>query len=108
MANQGESIHACNMCGKQLDEWDIQEKFGFDYYIGYGSKHDMEHAKARFCCDCFDRILDRLIGECKISPIVGELKLESCSPKEAAVDAIKDIIKQFRVNEFNEQMGLKG
>lgn len=71
MENQSNTKAICNMCGKELDEWDLQEDFGFDYYIGYGSRHDMEHAHARFCCDCFDRLLDRLETECKVSPIVG-------------------------------------
>ena len=31
----------CNMCGKPFDMWDDQENFGFDYYVGYGSKHDL-------------------------------------------------------------------
>lgn len=75
-----EDIHinnenVCNMCGATLDEWDEQEGFGFDYYIGYGSKHDLGHAKARFCCACFDKLLDRLVDECAINPIVGEYKL---------------------------------
>lgn len=58
----------CNMCGAKLDFFDEQENYGFDYYVGYGSKHDMEHIKARFCCNCFDKIID----SCKISPVMGE------------------------------------
>jgi len=66
---QGE---CCTLCGKVLDEWDRQEDFGFNYYIGYGSKHDCSHAKAQFCCECFDNILDAL-KECGASdPIVDE------------------------------------
>ena len=61
----------CTMCGKELDAYDLQENFGFDYRIGYGSKHDLEHARAKFCCDCFDKILDSLIEKCVTSPIVG-------------------------------------
>lgn len=62
----------CNMCGKALDELDLKENFGFDYFVGYGSRHDEEHVRARFCCECFDTILDTLTSECVISPIVGE------------------------------------
>ena len=103
MANQGESIHTCNMFGKQLDEWDIQEKFGFDYYIGYGSRHDLEHVKARFCCDCFDRILDRLVEECKTSPIVGEYEIGQPLSREEALE-----IRSKLINDINEQTGMKG
>lgn len=67
----------CNMCGRPLTKWDIQENFGFDYHIGYGSRHDMEIIKARFCCDCFDDLLDMLIYKCKINPVVGNYDLVS-------------------------------
>ena len=66
----------CTMCGKVLNEWDLQENFGFEYYIGYGSKYDTEHVKARFCCACFDKMLDTLKEKCVTSPIVGEYKLK--------------------------------
>ena len=30
----------CNLCGKEMDFWDVQEEFSIQsYYIGYGSKH---------------------------------------------------------------------
>lgn len=67
----------CNMCGRILTEYDIQENFGFDYHVGYGSRHDLEIIKARFCCDCFDDLLDSLIQKCKINPVVGEYDLAS-------------------------------
>ena len=96
MASQNETIHTCNMCGKPLDEWDIQENFGFDYYIGYGSKHDMEHVSARFCCDCFDKLLDRLVAECKTSPIVGEYDFIESSERDEALEAILSAIRNYR------------
>ena len=46
--------------------WDDEENFCFDHYFGYGSKHDMEHIKANFCCDCFDEILDQIVPQLKI------------------------------------------
>lgn len=61
----------CTMCGKTLDELDVQEHFGFDYYIGYGSRYDLEHVKAQFCCNCFDNLLEELESRCKTSPFVG-------------------------------------
>jgi len=66
-----EHSNTCTMCGKPLDDFDNQENFGFEYQIGYGSRHDGEHVKAQFCCECWDNILDLLIDKCKTNPIVG-------------------------------------
>ena len=63
----------CNVCGKEFNMWDNQEGFGFDYRVGYGSKHDGENLKCDLCCDCFDKLLDEyLIPKCKHSIIVKE------------------------------------
>lgn len=64
----------CTMCGKPMDEFDIQEHFGFDYIAGYGSKYDGEHLYANLCCNCFDSLVDHMIPLCKTSPIVGDNK----------------------------------
>lgn len=56
----------CNRCGKAFDHLDDQEKFGFDYYVGYGSKHDCEHIRANFCCNCFDELIEQLKPQLKI------------------------------------------
>lgn len=56
----------CNMCGKRFDMLDEQENFGFDYHVGYGSRHDLEHIQIRFCCDCFDNLVDGLIPKLKV------------------------------------------
>ncbi len=69
--------HICNMCGKQFDILDKQENFGFNYYVGYGSKHDLEYIEAHFCCQCFDKILDQLIPQLKVPLLVEEYELES-------------------------------
>lgn len=65
----------CNVCGKAFDELDRQENFGFDYHVGYGSRYDLSHLKAHICIDCFDKLMDRLIPLCKISPDQGEYAL---------------------------------
>lgn len=62
------SKRRCTVCGEPFDEFDEQEGFGFDYNVGYGSKYDLEHIKMRFCCKCFDSILDIVIPMCKLSP----------------------------------------
>ena len=68
------SKNVCTMCGNVLDEWDEQENFGFEYHIGYGSTHDMEHVYARFCCGCFDKVLDYIIANSKHNPVLGEYR----------------------------------
>lgn len=62
-------LKRCNVCGKAFDLWDNQEDFGFDYHIGYGSRHDMERIQLHLCCDCFDKTLDWLLPQCKINPM---------------------------------------
>lgn len=65
----------CNVCGKAFDELDEQENFGFEYYVGYGSKYDLSHLKVHICIDCFDKLMDSFIPKCKISPNIGEYTL---------------------------------
>lgn len=56
----------CNLCGKEMDFWDIQEEFSIQSFnIGYGSKHDGDALELDLCCDCMDELIDR----CKINPI---------------------------------------
>lgn len=60
----------CNYCGKELDLFDLQQKFIIHTRIGYGSIHDGDSVHCQLCCDCFDK----LAGECKISPIIEEVR----------------------------------
>jgi len=55
----------CNMCGKNLDIFDMQSGLTMFKTLGYGSVHDGSKIKLRLCCDCTDKIAD----SCKISPI---------------------------------------
>lgn len=88
-APQQKELVRCNRCGKPLDELDYQENFGFEHYIGYGSKHDLEHVKARFCCDCFDEMLDQAVRDFKISPIIGEYSFIG----EVSIDEVDEILE---------------
>ena len=68
----------CNRCGKTFDFWDNQENFNIDKYIGFGSRYDLNRIRLHLCCDCFDKLLDWLIPQCKYNPlseydITGEL-----------------------------------
>lgn len=67
----------CNVCGNVFDEYDEQENFGFEYYVGYGSRYDLTHLKAHICIDCFDKLMDNFIPRCTISPNMGEYHLGS-------------------------------
>lgn len=55
----------CNKCGKDLDLWDLQEKFSITHKLGYGTKYDGSNLNLRLCCDC----MEKLIEECAVSPI---------------------------------------
>ena len=55
----------CNKCGKDLDLWDLQEKFSITHKLGYGTKYDGSNLNLRLCCDC----KEKLIEECAVSPI---------------------------------------
>lgn len=60
----------CNVCGKDFDEWDTQEGFGFHYHVGYGSGFDGSRINLDLCCDCFDKLMNEyIIPNSKISPV---------------------------------------
>ena len=56
----------CNLCGKVLDDFDLQENIAMDRVVGFGSKYDLSRLKFRLCLDCFDRAIDYLAAECVI------------------------------------------
>lgn len=55
----------CNMCGKELDFFDIQQDFAIHRQVCYGSIYDGEHVDLHLCCECFDKV----VADCKINPI---------------------------------------
>lgn len=58
----------CNLCGKELDMWDMQEDFRIRRKFGYGTQYDGDDLDLRLCCSC----MEMLISECVVSPIGGE------------------------------------
>lgn len=55
-------ILKCDFCGKELNELDSQENFGFHYqHIGYGSQYDGESIDIDLCCDCFDKMMSEYV-----------------------------------------------
>lgn len=62
----------CNMCGKEFDEWDVQEQFGFHYHVGFGSRFDEQIIDCDLCCSCFDKMMEEyILPNCKINTIIG-------------------------------------
>jgi len=55
----------CNMCGKKLDEFDLNQHFYLNKIVGYGSKYDGEEIRLRLCSDCMDDLID----SCAVSPV---------------------------------------
>lgn len=45
----------CNMCGKKLYKLKLLE---IEFQAIYGSKHDGDTIKFRFCADCLDLFID--------------------------------------------------
>ena len=62
------NIRYCNICGRKMDFWDIQEDYTIHTTAGYGSKYDEEEIELHICCDCMDKIID----QCKITPITSQ------------------------------------
>jgi hypothetical protein len=67
-------IVTCTMCGKIFDCCDLENAFlnhsnSFDFYVGYGSKHDNEHIKLDLCLDCLDKVIDMIRPMCKTDPV---------------------------------------
>lgn len=59
----------CNVCGKTFTDYDEQEHIGLHTKLGYGSEYDGEVIDLDVCCECFDKMLDKLVSQCKINPI---------------------------------------
>lgn len=55
----------CNMCGKNLNTWDVLENFSINANLGYGTKYDGNTLELHLCCSC----MEKLIEECVIFPI---------------------------------------
>jgi len=64
----------CHVCGKYFDCHDYAHNLCMDKEMGYGSSHDLERIQLNLCCDCFDKILDWVLPQCKINPITNWTK----------------------------------
>lgn len=70
--------YVCNVCGKKLDAYDIQNDLSLCKTIGYGSIHDGSRLALMFCCDC----MDALITGCKVSPVSEEAPVYDAFDRE--------------------------
>lgn len=61
----------CNVCGRELGDFDLQQDFHLHRVCGYGSKYDLTELDITFCSDCFDHIVD----SCVVSPVVREVSI---------------------------------
>ena len=59
----------CNICGQPLDFFDEQQGLTIHRRLQYGSRYDGDVVCMRFCCNCFDEMVD----ECEVSPIDKEV-----------------------------------
>ena len=60
----------CDICGKEFDVFDEQERFGFHHTVGYGSEFDGSRIDVDLCCRCFDIMMNEyILPQCKKSPV---------------------------------------
>lgn len=59
----------CNMCGKEFNMYDEIENRSLCDQFGYGSKYDGDNIRLDLCCNCFDKVIDWIVPQCKINPI---------------------------------------
>lgn len=65
----------CNMCGKEMDVYDLQENFSLHSRIGYGSVFDEDKIDIDLCCSCFDKTMkEYIIPNCTITPVTEEYR----------------------------------
>ena len=86
----------CSICGKQVDFYDEQQNFSLIRDIGYGSKYAGKALNLSLCCGCFDRLLDKILPECAVSPI-SELNCEDNIEKSD-----EQVLDMFRRMENSE------
>jgi len=72
--NEPEVIHytgeqVCNICGEKFNILDERANFGLHYKVGFGSKYDLTKIDLNMCCNCFDKVLDYILPQCKIDPL---------------------------------------
>ena len=54
------SEKVCNMCGKTLDDFDLQNNPNIHTTLCYGSKYDGSTIDLDLCSDCWDSILTQM------------------------------------------------
>ena len=57
----------CNKCGKEIKAY---ETVSINHHLGYYSKFDMNRLEGNFCNECFDTMVEQLVDQCKINPML--------------------------------------
>lgn len=75
------AIRVCDICGKEFDDWDLQENHHHYHNFGYGSaKHDLESIEFDVCAECFDKIVDAILPLFPKSPM-SQMEIYSEAPE---------------------------
>lgn len=62
-------VPTCSMCGNAFNFWDQNQDFRVDRCIGFGSRYDLCRLQLNLCIECFDKVLDWLLPQCKLNPL---------------------------------------
>ena len=57
----------CNICGKTLDNFDLQNNPNIHTQLSYGSKYDGSTVDLDLCTDCWDFVLTQLHAQMALS-----------------------------------------
>ena len=87
-------IKHCTMCGKELNEYELDPTLTFDLFPGYGSRYDMDHIHMELCWDCFDKITDWIRPQCEKDPVVEE-DVDGDMEEYADYDTHDEALKRF-------------
>ncbi len=63
------AVRICTMCGHYFDDWDLEANNYIYHYFGFGSKKDDKIFEADLCCDCYDKIIDKIIPLFPLYPL---------------------------------------
>lgn len=75
------AIRICDICGRNFDDWDLQENHHHYYSFGYGSiRHDLESIEFDVCAECFDKLIDAILPLFPKSPM-SQMEIYSEAPE---------------------------
>lgn len=66
------TFYRCNLCGKNMDTYDVRMGARMKYVSNFGSRFDGEPIRIDFCQKC----ADALIEKCKLPPFIEDSEFE--------------------------------